>query len=69
MSGALLPDSAAGDSAASSPPDSRGPDLGERIWKLLSPRRISGVYLWIILIVVYSFTTSSFFTATTARTR
>lgn len=34
----------------------------------LSPRRISGVYLWIALIVFYSLATSTFLNTTTART-
>lgn len=34
----------------------------------LSPRRISGVYLWIALIVFYSLATSTFFSTTTLRT-
>lgn len=34
----------------------------------LSPRRISGVYIWIALIVFYSLATDTFFSSTTART-
>ncbi len=35
---------------------------------LLSPRRISGIYLWLALIVFFSLTTDTFFSVTTART-
>jgi ribose transport system permease protein len=36
--------------------------------KLLSPRRISGIYLWLALIVFFSLTTDTFLSVTTART-
>ncbi|CAB4895149.1 unannotated protein [freshwater metagenome] len=49
----------------------RAPDLGgllARVGPSLSPRRISGVYLLILLIVFYSLATSTFFSTTTLRT-
>lgn len=39
-----------------------------RLRPALAPRKISGVYLWIALIVFYSLATSTFFSGTTART-
>jgi ribose transport system permease protein len=39
-----------------------------RVQSALAPRKISGVYLWIALIVFYSLATSTFFSGTTART-
>jgi len=45
-----------------------GRSFGRRVGDWLSPRRISGIYLWIALIVVYSFTTSTFLTGDTAKT-
>jgi ribose transport system permease protein len=41
---------------------------GERLRAALSVRRISGIYLWIALIVMYSLLSSNFLTVTTAKT-
>ena len=43
-------------------------ERGRRVRAALSVRRISGVYLWLALIVLYSLASSNFLTATTART-
>lgn len=39
-----------------------------RVARLLSPQRISGLYLWALMIVIYSLATTTFLTVTTART-
>ncbi len=40
----------------------------QRLMPVLSPRRISGIYLWLALIIFFSIETSTFATSTTVRT-
>jgi ribose transport system permease protein len=39
-----------------------------RIWRLLSPKKFSGIYLFVIVIIAYSMLTPTFLTSTTVRT-
>lgn len=45
-----------------------GPAALERLWPALAPTRISGIYLWLAMILFFSLATDTFFTTTTVRT-
>ena len=57
-----------GSSTAVGAPNHGGGGFLARLRPALAPRKISGVYLWIALIIFYSLATSTFFSGTTART-
>ena len=44
------------------------PSLGERVRNALAPQKISGVYVWLLLIVFFSIATEQFLTMGTLRT-